>query len=111
MTNSERCSKKLRKRSTKRRKTSALDLYVIFSITALVVYTIVEQTLSLRTGYERSTLTTCFYAAFGGEILSAALIKIFKLTKETKIIKNVYSGTEYENDIEDAIDGIEGGQG
>ena len=109
MTNSETCSKKSRKKSTKRRKTSALDLYVIFSITALVVYTIVEQTLSLRTGYERSTLTTCFYAAFGGEILTAGLIKIFKLTKETKIIKNVYSGTEYENDIEDAIEGGEQG--
>ena len=106
-----KASKELKRKSTRKRRLSVLDLYVIFSIAALIVYTVVEQVMSYKTGCERSTLTTCFYAAFGGEILSAALIKIFKLTKETKIIKNVYSGTEYENDIEDAIDGIEGGQG
>lgn len=56
-----------------------LDKYLIFSVTALIIYTIVEQVLSCLFGYERSTLTTCFYAAFGGEILSCVVIKVFNI--------------------------------
>lgn len=59
-----------------------LDKYLIFSVTALIVYTIVEQVLCGIYGYERSTLTTCFYAAFGGEILSCVVIKVFNIKKE-----------------------------
>lgn len=57
----------------------SLTLYVAFSITVLIIYTIVEQVLSSVTGLSHDTLTTCVFAAFGGEILSCALIKIFKL--------------------------------
>lgn len=57
----------------------SLTLYVAFSITVLIIYTIVEQVLSSMTGLSHDTLTTCVFAAFGGEILSCALIKIFKL--------------------------------
>lgn len=60
----------------------SLTLYVVFSITALIIYTIVEQVLSTVTGISHDTLTTCFYACFGGEILCCALIKIFKLKEE-----------------------------
>lgn len=60
-------------------KPKSLTLYVIFSIFAIIVYTIVEQILSSTTGITHDTLTTCFYACFGGEILSCALIKIYKL--------------------------------
>lgn len=56
-----------------------LDKYVKFSIISIIVYSIVEMTVSSIIGIEHSTLTTCFYACFGGEILSCALIKIFKL--------------------------------
>jgi len=56
-----------------------LDKYLIFSVTALIIYTIVEQVLCGIFGYERSTLTTCFYAAFGGEILSCVVIKVFNI--------------------------------
>lgn len=57
----------------------SLTVYVMFSIAAVIVYTIVEQVLSTVTGVQHDTLTTCFYACFGGEILACALIKIFKL--------------------------------
>ena len=59
--------------------TPSLTCYVVFSIIVLIVYTIVEQVISTVTGIGHDTLTTCFYAAFGGEILACALIKIFKL--------------------------------
>ena len=57
----------------------SLTLYVVFSIAVLIIYTITEQVLSSLTGISHDTLTTCFYACFGGEILCCALIKIFKL--------------------------------
>lgn len=57
----------------------SLSKYVVFSITVLIIYTIVELVLSTITGIEHGTLTTCFYSCFGGEILSCALIKIYKL--------------------------------
>lgn len=61
------------------KKISSLTLYVVFSISVLIAYTIVEQIISTSTGINHDTLTTCFYACFGGEILACALIKIFKL--------------------------------
>lgn len=61
----------------------SLTKYVVFSIVTLLVYTIISQIIFWQTGAEYSTLTACFFAAFGGEILMCALIKIFKL-KETK---------------------------
>ena len=60
-------------------KFTSLGLYVIFSITALVVYTIVSQLLAYNSGIILDTLTTCFFGFFGGEIVMCALIKIFKL--------------------------------
>ena len=54
-----------------------------FSFACLIIYTIVSQVIAYRTGMELSTLTTCFFGAFGGEVLMCALIKIFKL-KEKK---------------------------
>lgn len=35
--------------------------------------------VSSKTGITHDTLTTCFFAVFGGEVVSCALIKIFKL--------------------------------
>lgn len=80
----------VRRRTMKRTTVSSvpksLTLYVVFSISVLIVYTIVEQILSTYTGQTHDTLTTCIFAAFGGEILACALIKIFKLkTKEEMI--------------------------
>ena len=57
------------------KKLSGLDKYVIFSIVLLIAFTVVEFLMPIT----HDTLTTCFFACFGGEILSCALIKIFKL--------------------------------
>ena len=64
------------------KKYRSLSIYVIFSITILIIYTIISQVIFIKTGQEYDTLTTCFFAAFGGEILACALMKIFKLKKE-----------------------------
>lgn len=63
----------------KRLPLKSLDKYVIFSISVLLVFAVVEMIVSSITHQTHDTLTTCIYAAFGGEILSCALIKIFKL--------------------------------
>ena len=62
-----------------KRKLHTLDVYVIFSISALVIYTIISQVLVVVCGASLDTLTTCFFAFFGGEITASCLIKIFKL--------------------------------
>lgn len=61
------------------KKLSKLDKYLIFSITVLIAYTVVEIVTATMTGIEHATLTTCLFSAFGGEFLMAALIKIFNI--------------------------------
>ena len=67
---------------TGKKRLKTQDKYVIFSISVLLTYTAVEFFVATRTGIPHDTLTTCVYAAFGGEILSCCLIKIFKLREE-----------------------------
>lgn len=66
------------------KKLNGLDKYVIFSIAVLLIFAVVEMVVSSVTGIQHDTLTTAIYACFGGEILSCALIKIFKLRDEDK---------------------------
>ena len=66
------------------KKLNGLDKYVIFSIAVLLVFTVAEMVVSSVTGIPHDTLTTAVFACFGGEILSCALIKIFKLREEDK---------------------------
>lgn len=70
-----------RKRSVPRKKMPAMDKYVIFSIGAILIYTVVAIILFTFWQVEMDTLTTCFYGFFGGEVFSLALIKIFKLKR------------------------------
>ena len=63
-------------------KKPSLTKYVVFSIAVIIVYTLAEFITTSITVVSHDTLTTCFYACFGGEILSCALIKIFKLREE-----------------------------
>lgn len=52
----------------------------MFSFTALIIYTVIEFTVSTITGISHDTLTTSFFFVFGGvETLGASIIKIFKL--------------------------------
>lgn len=60
----------------------SLTKYVVFSISVLLIYSIAEFIMASVNGTSHDTLTTCLYACFGGEILSCALIKIFKLKEE-----------------------------
>lgn len=61
----------------------SLSAFVIFSIAVLIVYTVAEMALTFIHGVSNDTLTTCFFAVFGGEVFTCALIKIYKL-KEKK---------------------------
>lgn len=58
---------------------SALDKYVIFSFTMLILFTIIEIVVGIITQTEQTTLITCFFATFGGELLCLAMIKRLKL--------------------------------
>lgn len=66
------------------RKIPSLTKYVAFSIAVLIAYTVTELIVSTKTGVSNDSLTTCVFACFGGEILSCALIKVFKLKEENK---------------------------
>lgn len=71
----------MRKRQTKKRM-SGLDKYCIFSITVLLIFTVIMGTVQAITGVTQDTLITCFFAAFGGELFMCAMIKRLKLKKE-----------------------------
>ena len=64
------------------KKLHGLDKYVIFSISVVLIYTIAEFVTATLTGIEKATLSTCVYGFFAGEIVTAGLIRIFKLRHE-----------------------------
>ena len=59
-----------------------LSAYVAFSIIVLLAYALTEIILTCIFHEPHDTLTTCIFATFGGEILSCALIKIYKLKRQ-----------------------------
>lgn len=65
----------------RKHKIRSLTVFVVFSFAMLIAYTVVSQVIFVKTGVETSTLNTCFFGAFGGEVLMCALIKVFKLKK------------------------------
>jgi len=73
-----------KKKKNAKKKLNKLDRYIIFSFTVLLTYTGIELTLATLTGISHDTLTTCLYAAFGGEVLAAALIKVFNIRNEDR---------------------------
>lgn len=76
--------RKRERRQRKRKKLKGLDKYVIFCFVSLIAYTILQTAVTIKTGVEASTLTTCFFGVFGGEVLICALIKRFKLKNESE---------------------------
>ena len=68
-------------RLQKKRTLPDLDKYLIFSFSVLILYTLAEFICSIITGITHDTLTTCLYAAFGGETLLCAVIKKYKLKR------------------------------
>ena len=86
MTDLERIQAKLIKRNgvaePEKKKMSALDKYVIFSFTCLLIFTAIVTVYQFKSDMEFSpTLITCFYSCFGGELLLCAMIKRLKLKK------------------------------
>lgn len=70
-------------RPRKRKKMPTLTKFVVFSLGMVILYTIIAIVYQWIQGSELSpTLTTCFFSCLGGEVLSASLIKIFKLKEE-----------------------------
>lgn len=72
----------MKKRYKRKPNEFKLEDYVVFSIAVMLVYTIIELTLSSITGVTHDALTTCLFAFFGGEITICGLIKIFKLKEK-----------------------------
>ena len=71
--------KRRKTRFTTKLKKMDLSVYVFFSIACLLAYTVTGLVFTALGRDVNDTLTSCFFATFGGEILSCALIKIFKL--------------------------------
>lgn len=67
-----------------KKKLNTLDKYVIFSFMMIILFTITEFITSIITGIEHSALIVAWFGVWGGEVLSLALIKIFKLKEEGK---------------------------
>lgn len=67
----------------RRKRTRALDKYVVFSISILLIFTVSQMAITAITGIEQSTLITCFFACFGGELFLCAMIKRLKLKEGT----------------------------
>ena len=61
----------------------SLTKFVIFSFIILIIYSIAASIIFCITGQEMATLTTCFFSTFGGEVLACAIIKIFKLRRNS----------------------------
>lgn len=59
-----------------------LDAYVVFSLAFLIAFTFAMIIIFANTQSEPSTLITCVFATFGGEVLSCALIKIFNIKSD-----------------------------
>lgn len=64
----------------KKRHVSKLGLYVIFSITFVILYTTAVLINFVINGIEPSTLTKYVYGFFAGEVVVSGLIKIFNIT-------------------------------
>lgn len=68
--------------SEEKKKLSALDKYVIFSFTNIIIFTAISLYYQFSTYQEiSSTLTMSFFGVFGGELLMLCMIKRLKLKK------------------------------
>lgn len=63
----------------KRHKLNGLDCYIIYCITACVLYCIAEMIVSSITGITHDSLTVAWYGFHGSEVFCACFIKRMKL--------------------------------
>lgn len=81
MTNIFRKNKTGIERCRKQKKLPALDKYLVFAFSCILVFTTAMVAVQAVTGMTQDTLITCFYGCFGGELLLCAMIKRLKLKK------------------------------
>ena len=62
--------------------TRSLTRYVVFSISVMVIYTLIALVFIWFEKPLDSDLTTGLFGFFGGEVVMCALIKLLKLKKE-----------------------------
>lgn len=62
----------------------SLSKYIIFSLSLVIIYTIVVTTLKCIYGQDFSQEYLTFCGVFGGEVVTCGLIKIFKLRREPR---------------------------
>lgn len=90
----------MKEKKTKRKsKYHALDLYIVFCFVCIIIYTIVHTFIFYRLGIEASVLDALFYGVFGGEVLLCALLKRLKLKQEHE--QYMKSKEEQDDDIEE----------
>lgn len=75
-----------------------LQHYVAFSLAMVILYSIAEFIVGCF-GVSHDTLTTYFFACFGGEVLCTALIKIFKLRDKNDTSDDVLTDICDEGDV------------
>lgn len=68
---------------SKLQKLRGLDKYIIYCLSVMLIYAIVEIVVSCVTGVTHDTLTTVFYGVHGSELLMCAFIKRHKIQKES----------------------------
>ena len=85
-------TQKATKKQTK--KIHALDVYIIFCFTSIIIYTIVHTMIFYRAGVEATVLDALFYGVFGGEVLLCALLKRLKLKQEFELTKTQLDNTD-----------------
>lgn len=89
----------MREKKTKRKsKYHALDLYIGFCFVCIIIYTIVHTLIFYQNGTEANVLSALFYGVFGGEVLLCALLKRLKLKQEHE---QYMKSKEKQDDIED----------
>lgn len=99
------------KEPKKRKKLNTLDKYIIFTLSALVSYTIAHTIIFAITGLEAKVLDGLFYGCFGLEILYCFLIKRFKLHDEAKIIFGKKKKDVEDSDPDESYSDYEGEEG
>lgn len=88
----------MKKTKKPKEKMSAIDKYLIFVFSSVILYTIAVLIIFYQHAIEPTTLTVSFFGLFGGEITLLALIKRLKLKKE--------KDNEDEEEKEDALEAV-----
>lgn len=87
------------KKTRKKSKYHALDLYIGFCFVCIIIYTIVHTLIFYQNGTEANVLSALFYGVFGGEVLLCALLKRLKLKQEHE--QYMKSKEKQDDDIEE----------